>query len=388
MEDSYRERSAATPGPAAPPAADSSEEEEDGDDDENREESAEDGTSEERRSTKTEVLVLDSDGELENIEEALVAPKLAEAGPNVETESGVGRVKGEGTTAAAEDEVQEAEHEVRAAIIELAGMIAQFLPEGKEHAGRIAAAITAAAAAAAATTTSSASTATAIAIALLCSRCLHAHLGTQAVALSSQTSSPFPFASGAKMEGEGGAGGEEEEEEAFLSLLKQRCGVRESSEAGNGSSRKVGTPEAIKLDGGSGDAGCGPGGCERERPRQKGRGSLHDKRGVEWQPTPTEIEEAPCSLSSEAAEALVQGTPMMEGEARSGTEENRKDACRTAIGRDNDAGSGGNQVPEFLLQLEAGWVLASAVWEGVALLERARDYERAVELLIQLLATR
>lgn len=46
------------------------------------------------------------------------------------------------------------------------------------------------------------------------------------------------------------------------------------------------------------------------------------------------------------------------------------------------------EVPEFLLQLEAGWVLASAVWEGVALLERDRDYERAVELLAQLLATR
>ncbi|CAM9449623.1 unnamed protein product, partial [Phaeothamnion confervicola] len=45
-------------------------------------------------------------------------------------------------------------------------------------------------------------------------------------------------------------------------------------------------------------------------------------------------------------------------------------------------------LPEFLLQLDAGWVLASAVWEGVAVLERAREYDAALPLLMQLLQTR
>lgn len=52
------------------------------------------------------------------------------------------------------------------------------------------------------------------------------------------------------------------------------------------------------------------------------------------------------------------------------------------------AAPGQRSTPPFLLQLDAGWVLASAVWECVALLERAKDYVRAVELLVQLLATR
>ncbi|CAM9417547.1 unnamed protein product [Choristocarpus tenellus] len=49
---------------------------------------------------------------------------------------------------------------------------------------------------------------------------------------------------------------------------------------------------------------------------------------------------------------------------------------------------GDGDTPEFLLQLDAGWVLASAVWEGVGLLERERRYEVAVSLLAQLLGTR
>jgi hypothetical protein len=42
-----------------------------------------------------------------------------------------------------------------------------------------------------------------------------------------------------------------------------------------------------------------------------------------------------------------------------------------------------HSAPEFLLQLDAGWVLSGAVWEGVALLEKRKQYTTAVALLGQ-----
>ncbi|CAM9218865.1 unnamed protein product [Scytosiphon promiscuus] len=343
MEETSRERYATRIVPAAAPAG------------------------EEGRSTKTEVLVLDSDGELENIEEALVAPDRAEGSPRVKAESGEGRVKDEAT--AVVQEVQEGEQRVRAAIVGLNGMIAQYLPEGKEHAGPVA-------------------------VALLCSRCLHAHLGTPAEALSSRLLLPSSSAFRAEAEAtegglridEGEVGEEREDEEAFLLLLKQRCGgVDGPLDAGTRPLGEVGRLGEKKLDGGNRDAGCGVGWCEGRRPKQGERSSPGDKRGAERQLAPTAAGGARSCLCFEAA---ARGTPMVGGESGGATEEDQKGASRAAVGREDGAVSGNKQVPEFLLQLEAGWVLASAVWEGVALLERARDYERAVELLTQLLATR
>jgi hypothetical protein len=42
-----------------------------------------------------------------------------------------------------------------------------------------------------------------------------------------------------------------------------------------------------------------------------------------------------------------------------------------------------HSAPEFLLQLDAGWVLSGAVWEGVSLLEKRKQYTTAVALLGQ-----
>lgn len=70
------------------------------------------------------------------------------------------------------------------------------------------------------------------------------------------------------------------------------------------------------------------------------------------------------------------------GEVRQGDLSSARDASG-----DTHYGSDAN-LPDFLLQFEAGWVLASVLWEGVGLLEWEKNYGRGVELLVLLFATK
>lgn len=274
------------------------------------------------------------------LEEATVVPKKREDGS--EDDLG-GEERGEG--------VAEAEESVRAAMDGLEDSIAQFLPgageqasgnevsptpAGKEHSAPVA-------------------------IALLCARCLQAHLGTPHPALFSQApSSVFP----------GGATGaarleEEDVEEAFMLRLVKACG---GSEARDSAACAATAPS------------------DDERSRQEKRAFTE---GVTHSNELREERVVPSSLQQRIYSKACSPQPYSRG-GESGTagEEGEVDRENVAAGRDSFGYNVGKEVPEFLLQLEAGWVLASAVWEGVALLERARDYESAIELLAQLLTTR
>lgn len=345
-----------------------------------------------------EVLVLDSDGELENVEEAFVAPKQEEGIPATGLESAGGEVN-----ATAEEEGEE----VRVAVSELEYLIAQFSPREEEEdvarADRAAAAASAVTEAVVGATTQTPAS-TPIAIALVSSRCLHAHLATPAAALASlvsSSSSRISLSRGAEVvEATRKSKGEEEGrgEEEFLRSLEERCGVREDEgggrvvgggggggralpEAGRVSDRAEGCArkqqQQEQQEGGGGGKEGGGGGGERSvmAHHAESRCLENELKASEQPPTSGGGGgDPPASLASGAelppAFAMEAGGSRTEG----------KYAGR--VGRKE------GEMPEFLLQLEAGWVLASVVWEGVTLLERARDYDRAVELLSQLLATR
>ena len=366
---------------AATAAADSAESQES---EEGEEE--EDGTP--AKSSTAEVFVLDSDGELENVEEALVASKHEEGVPEMDLKSAGGDVG-----AAAEEK-----EEIRAAVSELEDMIVQFLPRAGEGRADLAAAAAAVDGAAKRTPASSA-----IAIALVCSRCLYAHLATRAAALGSLASSSSSFPRGAEAvkttrkarEGqERQEEEEEEEEETFLRLLKERCGIGQALKALSVAGR---TPPGTGHDADRAED-CAQ--KQQQQQEQQGGGERpampacptdprHSKRELaasEQLSTPGRGGGDPqANPLSELEPALALG---MEGLPTHGT-------AGAGAGSTEGKGKGTGQnvrqnseVPEFLLQLEAGWVLASAVWEGVTLLERARDYDYAVELLSQLLSTR
>lgn len=350
------------------------------------------------KSSTAEVIVLDSDGELENVEEALVTPKQEE---EMDLE-----ITGGEDNAAAEEKVEQ----IRAAMSELEHMIAQFLPRGEEgRVDRAAAAVTAALNGA---TTTRTPTSSAIAIALVCSRCLHAHLATPAAALGSLVSSSAPrfprgaeaVASSQKLQsGQEGEDDDEEEEEReeeqeedVLRSLKERCGISEVSKAIPAVGGRT-TPEEAR------DADRADDYARKQRQvRQQEKGgevpalprypteSLHlESELVASEQLSTSGRGEGGSQANLTSELEVPRAPGMEGGPMHRTEETGGSA--EGESKETDRGQferKKSEVPAFLLQLEAGWVLASAVWEGVTLLERARDYDRAVELLSQLLSTR
>lgn len=238
----------------------------------------------------------------------------------------------------------EAKDDIRAAMEGLKESIARFLPKVDDQ-------------------TVAASTSAAIMLALVCARCLYAHLGTSPAVFKTSV-----VTGGAPQDEQGKEG-----EEDYIFFLRKAC--RGSDMVGFG--RKCDASiTADKLDKERGD-------------RERGAISCAAAEGAR-------------TLASE---------PIREKEASSSQRMARGDACETypsqrlveegvesgkVFHADGDCtassslphGNAVDETPEFLFQLDAGWVLASAVWEGVALLERARDYEGAVELLTQLLATR
>lgn len=255
------------------------------------------------------------------------------------------------------------------AIGELAGLVSPFFPEPTEAflAG---------------------SPSPAVAIALACSRCLHAHEGTQRQDSVSHVLSFASLQLGARQG--------TSNEASILRKLRVACGVDSQGESRCGRGCRAG-PGAGAQDEASGSScprhasggnpGRGRGSSQGELPghtvhdrdpRSQGSGSVSAKGGEAW---PTE---RPSSRPVEEAG----DKPGVVGGAR---REAGEGAVRSSSppGGKRPQGEGKRcELPGFLLQLEPGWVLASAVWEGVVLLERARDYGRAVELLTQLLATR
>lgn len=195
----------------------------------------------------------------------------------------------------------------------------------------------------------------ALTISFLCSMCLHAHLGKSAT-----LSAPFcerlkSEATEIKDDGEG----------RFLILLDKACGRGVESECGRHSFVKDATgavretPSDEKFDDGDGS---------KARQKQKQNHlrpclqSNVDTKGLTRR-----------AMADEQSYPRDYLSPAEGGPELGSSEERGRDCC---------------QVPEFLLQLDAGWVLASAVWEGIALLEKSRDYERAIAFLAQLLSTR
>lgn len=325
------------------------------------------------KSSWSEVLVLDSDGELENVEEPFALEPNSVKLTLERIEEGEGR---QGVQAA-EDEGEEEAEMIRPAVSELEDMIAQFFSEGEDEGrtGRTAAAaVTTAVTTAAATTTTDPSNAVVVAISFACSRCLHAHLGTPAVALGSQVSSSSSCFSGAKK----GVRGEVEEDDKLLRLLRARCGLNNAPEAWTRPVRET-TPDEVGT-------GTYTGRAERSCQQQQEDGKCGPALLTYPNESRHDENEPELKLASVTAGGGASGgdptftfapVEQMGAATGSGTEEGKGDVVGS-----------NSEVPEFLLQLEAGWVLASAVWEGVTLVERARDYEAAVELLIQLLATR
>ena len=298
-------------------------------------------------------MVLDSDGELEDA----IPVRQQDAPPRVKLEAGKGE---EGGASAREG--------VRAALDGLKDSIAQFfLPaEDRRQTDGVASDV------------ADKATSTAEAIALVCSRCLHSHLGTPLSALSPQAL-PQPVVSG-DVPGPKHRQKEnkEEGEEAFLCLLREVCGGGSDASGARPGSRG-GMLGEVQRETSLADSAADDGGLQREA------GGLHaGKTAPVPQPTANgAYSGSPSSWPSpEKGESTAAGGSDADGK-RSPNRRASLDGASLEGDRD-----GGSVVPEFLLQLEAGWVLASAVWEGVALLERARDYEKAVELLAQLLATR
>lgn len=320
--------------------------------------------------TIPEVVVLDCSDE--EVGEASIVAKDEEG----ISETCVRASQEDGFTARKEKE----EEEIRVAMDGLDECVAQFLPEEKE--GEIYASVVPAAAAAAAAGTSAA-----VAVALVCARCLHAHLGTPPTMLASRSSVQTGL----------GQDTSADEDETFLLSLQRTCnggadfsearrgrangqlpGTKEEEEGGEPVNRTATVPRVSRTVDASIDGwrrqesdlpvpahgGESKGGDNTAWPRAMG------EEGHSGQFSPSQ------PLPRQAAERAEPGRAEEEKRDEGGTSPSR--ALRQVC----------CEVPEFLLQLEAGWVLASAVWEGVALLERARGYERAVELLAQLLATR
>lgn len=279
-----------------------------------------------------------------------------------------------------DDDERVTEEDVRAAIYGLKDIIVQFLPA--EEVVDFAAAVSPAA----------------VAIALVCARCLHAHEGApHATVGCSQRVLPDVLLVGK------GAEHKEVGEEAFLGMLKKACsrtytpsGRHEfSAVAPSGRARCTAaapassdaatqqTLPAHSVDDGSGrhktDNGtpaCGDG----------IRGGHNTAVPDGGKPAFSSSDQArhPTTGGTTAHEwGLGRNNMKQEGEEK--TEQERRDDRGSFL---CERPGNDSEVPEFLWQLEAGWVLASAVWEGVVLLERARDYGLAVELLAQLLATR
>lgn len=308
------------------------------------------------------VVVLDSDGEFEDA----IPGRKQDAPPRVKLEADKG---GEAGASAGED--------IRSALNNLEDSIAQFFFPA-DNRGQTDDAASAAA---------DKATSAAEAIALVCSRCLHSHLGTPRSALNPRAP-PQPVVSGdvpgpkrRKEENKE----EEEVDEAFLCLLRKVCG------GGSDASRARpgylgGVPGGVQRETSLADSSADDGDLQREADRsQPSRADGLRAGKTAPAPQPTGNETLPGSPSSQPSPAEGESTAAGGSGADGKRSAHRRRASLDGTSLDRD---GGSAVPEFLLQLEAGWVLASAVWEGVALLERARDYEKAVELLAQLLATR
>lgn len=184
----------------------------------------------------------------------------------------------------------------------------------------------------------------AITIALVCARCLHAHLDLRRHAtLGSQALSTVVGISRDGTAAEQDATSEED----FLGMLKKAC----SGAAGREES--LGKPPR--------NAGFNPNAAGAVDGVHIFSDNFSGSDGMK------EVKEEERESFTRPSSSVEPGEPGEPGAGR---------------------GDGGCEVPEFLLQLEAGWVLASAVWEGVSMLERARDYGAAIKLLAQLLATR
>ena len=308
------------------------------------------------------VVVLGSDGELEDV----ISGRKQDAPPHVKHEADKGV---EAEASAGED--------IRSALNNLEDSIARFFcpAENRGQTDGDASAV------------ADKATSTAEAIALVCSRCLHSHLGTPLSALNPRAprqpvvSGGVPGPKRRKEETKE----EEEADEAFLCLLRQVCGGGSDASGARPGSRG-GLPGGVQTETSLADSSADDGGLQREagRSQPSRAGGLHAGKTT---PAPQLAEDGalPGSPSSQPppgeAESTAAGGSGADG--KRSTDHRRASLDGTSLDRD-----GRSAVPEFLLQLEAGWVLASAVWEGVALLERARDYEKAVELLAQLLATR
>lgn len=294
------------------------------------------------------IVVLDSDGELEDV----IPTRQQERPPRVILEADNGKASGnEGVPG----------EDVQAWLVGLKGSIAQFFSaKDRGQTDGAASAVTGKAASAAE------------AVALLCSRCLHAHLGTSLSALSQRARPPPVFSGGVPgqecRKEENKDEQEVEGEEAFLCLLREVCGGGRSDGSGPQPGLLGETTDEVQREASHADPTADDNSLRKESNRK------------EPQPTGSvDHSGKPSSqLCHEEGKSSAVGREVVADE---------KDSADRRASLDRDSGSG-SSVPEFLLQLEAGWVLASAVWEGVALLERARDYDRAVELLVQLLATR
>lgn len=230
------------------------------------------------------------------------------------------------------------ENAVRAAVDGLQESVVQFLPgDPDETIMRLCQAVSTARCAA-------------LTISFLCSMCLHAHLGN---------SETLSAAFNGRLKSETEEVKKDDEGEVFI-LLGKACGRGGESECGRHSFVKSAT------------------GAVKETPSKERNDGNGDKARQKRKDL------RPCLQSNAEAKSLT-GKPIVDerpypkhglSPAESGRE----------LGSSEENKS--HHVPEFLLQLDAGWVLASAVWEGIALLEKSRDYERAIEFLGQLLATR
>lgn len=292
-------------------------------------------------------------------------------------------------------------------IVALGGLedsISQFLSSSAEDTIS-----TSADTASAVTASTSAAACPAVTIALVCARCLNAHLNTRRPpATIEELPSPAILGIAAK------AGTMERSvmgQKAFLGILKESCssggGGAGCADSGAGGAGSVGRrPSAPNSYPAASTAAtdrdrrtCAVAFNNNERPcGGRNKALLTADEG------PAARQTLGSALDSEISSDFDQSIDTSKDSSENGGEIARLSslgqpgATRDATGAgetdkagadDGDTdGSAAPEVPAFLLQLDAGWVLASAVWEGVSLLERARDYGRAVELLAQLLATR
>lgn len=246
----------------------------------------------------------------------------------------------------------------------------------------------------------------AITLALTCARCLRAHLGTHTAALNAQALSVIV---GTRHKAAADQATELIEEEALLDMLKEICSgeyLWDSGERiytpGGKSGSLIPPSAATTMEGTNGvyDRSVHANHVSDNDKQKHGGESASSGRDVaihsEGSAAPKGGPLRSPSPGYSLCRAERQGLDQQHFEH--GVEEVRRESDDNEIAGDGGLSSrkgsivtkrdGGGEVPEFLLQLDAGWVLASAVWEGVMLLEKARDYGRAVELVAQLLATR